>query len=203
MGIIKMIKQTIVKWGMIAIFLFMTSNGIISFPPSEIILSFAGTLTIDDNKYFVIILLGAMFSNYVGTSFLYFLGKKTGRSWYDRIIDQILRKKLSFLDKYVPTTQDLIDFFNNQEWLIFACRFLPFIRSIISIPAGICEMNFLKFTLYTILGMLVWSFTWLWVGRTTVVYIKNGRTYIILLLVLLFLISGIIGKLIRNKIRNR
>lgn len=198
-----MIKQTIVKWGMIAIFLFMTSNGIISFPPSEIILSFAGTLTIDDNKYFVIILLGAMFSNYVGTSFLYFLGKKTGRSWYDRIIDQILRKKLSFLDKYVPTTQDLIDFFNNQEWLIFACRFLPFIRSIISIPAGICEMNFLKFTLYTILGMLVWSFTWLWVGRTTVVYIKNGRTYIILLLVLLFLISGIIGKLIRNKIRNR
>ena len=198
-----MIKQTIVKWGMIAIFLFMISNGIISFPPSEIILSFAGTLTIDDNKYFVIILLGAIFSNYVGTSFLYFLGKKTGRSWYDRIIDQILRKKLSFLDKYVPTTRDLIDFFNNQEWLIFACRFLPFIRSIISIPAGICEMNFFKFTLYTILGMLVWSFAWLWVGRTTVVYINNGRTYIILLLVLLFLISGIIGKLIRNKIRHR
>ena len=64
-------------------------------------------------------------------------------------------------------------------------------------------MNFFKFTLYTILGMLVWSFTWLWVGRTTVVYINNGRTYIILLLVLLFLISGIIGKLIRNKIRHR
>lgn len=120
-----MIKQTIVKWGMIAIFLFMISNGIISFPPSEIILSFAGTLTVDDNKYFVIILLGAIFSNYVGTLFLYFLGKKTGRSWYDRIIDQILRKKLSFLDKYVPTTRDLIVFFNNQEWLIFACRFLP------------------------------------------------------------------------------
>jgi membrane protein DedA with SNARE-associated domain len=39
---------------------------------------------------------------------------------------------------------------------VFISRMLPVIRTFISLPAGIAEMNFKKFTLYTVLGCIPW-----------------------------------------------
>ena len=38
------------------------------------------------------------------------------------------------------------------------------IRTFISVPAGVARMNFAKFTLYTILGCLPWTFALAWMG---------------------------------------
>jgi membrane protein DedA with SNARE-associated domain len=42
-------------------------------------------------------------------------------------------------------------------WAVFACRVMPGLRSLISIPAGLQRMNLLKFTLATALGSLLWT----------------------------------------------
>ena len=45
-----------------------------------------------------------------------------------------------------------------EKWgnfAIFICRFLPFIRSVAAIPAGIAEMNLGLFYLWTFLGSLI------------------------------------------------
>ena len=39
---------------------------------------------------------------------------------------------------------------------IFLSRMLPVVRHLIGIPAGIVRMNYWKFSLYTILGSLIW-----------------------------------------------
>ena len=197
-----MIEDTIAKWGGVAVFVFMVSNGVISTPPSELVLSFAGSLTINRDMYFFIMLVGVVLCNYIGTAILYLLGRYKGKMWYDKIRGKKIFCKLRFVDQIIPTSDRLIKFFNNQEWLIFACRFLPFIRSIISVPAGIAKMNFLKFTIYSLIGITIWSFAWLWAGRTMISKAMNGNTYMVFILIILFIISGIFGKIIQKSINN-
>lgn len=194
----KMIDEVILKWGIVAIFLFTVSNGFISTPPSEIVLSIAGALTIGDNGYFCFMLLGVVLCNYIGTTILYFLSRYKGKIWYDKIYGILCKVRL--MNKIVPNSDSLIKFFNNQEWLIFACRFLPFIRSIISVPAGISEMSFLKFTLYSLSGITIWSLVWLCVGRAMLTNIISGNGLIIFMLIILFVISGILGNFVRRRI---
>src|SRR5690606_18971953 len=42
-------------------------------------------------------------------------------------------------------------------WTVFFCRFIPLIRSLISIPAGMAHMNFGLFLLLTAVGTFIWN----------------------------------------------
>ena len=191
-----MIEDAILKWGIIAIFLFTVSNGFISTPPSELVLSLAGALTIGNNRYFWFMLLGVVFSNYIGTTVLYFVNRCKGKVWYDKIYTRLC-KKIPKMNKIVPSSNNLIRFFNNQEWLVFICRFLPFIRSIISAPAGISKMNFFKFTLYSLSGITIWSLIWLNVGRRMLPNITNIK---ISFMIIIIIITYGLGYFIKKKI---
>ncbi|HEX5948253.1 MAG TPA: DedA family protein, partial [Actinomycetota bacterium] len=57
------------------------------------------------------------------------------------------------------------DWFERRgELAVFVSRLLPVIRTFISLPAGVARMNFWKFTLYTFLGCLPWTFALTWAG---------------------------------------
>lgn len=47
---------------------------------------------------------------------------------------------------------------------IFASRLLPVVRHLIGIPAGIVRMNYIKFSLYTLVGSALWCGVLCWVG---------------------------------------
>ena len=47
----------------------------------------------------------------------------------------------------------------------FFSRLLPVVRTYISLPAGIAEMNFGQFILFTLLGSLPWTFALAFVGQ--------------------------------------
>ncbi len=47
---------------------------------------------------------------------------------------------------------------------VFFGRMLPFFRSFISVPAGIERMNFLVFTVLTLLGSLIWNSVFVYAG---------------------------------------
>jgi membrane protein DedA with SNARE-associated domain len=47
---------------------------------------------------------------------------------------------------------------------VFVARLLPVIRTFISLPAGVAEMPFGKFTVYTFAGCLPWTFALAAVG---------------------------------------
>ena len=48
-------------------------------------------------------------------------------------------------------------FDTKGEKCVFFCRFIPIVRSLISIPAGMSEMNIPKFLIYTTIGSLIWN----------------------------------------------
>jgi len=47
---------------------------------------------------------------------------------------------------------------------IFISRLLPVVRHLIGIPAGIVRMDYLKFSIYTLLGSAVWCTVLCWIG---------------------------------------
>ena len=47
---------------------------------------------------------------------------------------------------------------------IFISRLLPVVRHLIGIPAGIVRMNYLKFSLFTLLGSAIWCSVLCWLG---------------------------------------
>jgi membrane protein DedA with SNARE-associated domain len=48
-------------------------------------------------------------------------------------------------------------FIKRGSLTVFFCRFIPIVRSLISIPAGTAHMNFGKFLLFTTLGTAIWN----------------------------------------------
>lgn len=72
--------------------------------------------------------------------------------------------------KYIHFTHDrlmrLHGFFERWgTFAIFVCRFLPFIRGVSAIPAGIAEMNLALFYLWTFLGSLIFCSFLIGLGR--------------------------------------
>lgn len=73
--------------------------------------------------------------------------------------------------KYIHFTHDRLmrvhEFFARWgTFAIFVCRFLPFIRGVAAIPAGIAEMNLGLFYLWTFLGSLIFCSFLILLGNT-------------------------------------
>ena len=82
---------------------------------------------------------------------------------------------------------------------VFFCRFIPIVRSLISIPAGMSEMDMKKFIIYTIAGSLIWNTVLLFIGSkvgenwTDILGIFDNYSHITLIvLIILFIVACII-----------
>ncbi|MNI93503.1 hypothetical protein D3C73_1514690 [compost metagenome] len=50
--------------------------------------------------------------------------------------------------------------------IVFTGRFVPVMRQVVSIPAGMARMNLWQFTWLTILASIPWSILFVWLGFT-------------------------------------
>jgi membrane protein DedA with SNARE-associated domain len=71
--------------------------------------------------------------------------------------------------RYLLVLPDEVDrahewFERRGEAAVFVSRLLPVIRTFISLPAGVARMPFWRFTIYTVLGCLPWTFALAWLG---------------------------------------
>jgi len=66
---------------------------------------------------------------------------------------------------------------NYGSFGIFASRLLPVVRHLIGIPAGIVRMDYVKFSIYTLLGSAVWSAVLCWLGVKVGADITSGEMH--------------------------
>ena len=126
----------------IGIFFLIAIENIFPPIPSEVILTFGGFITKSTNLTPVGVILASTIGSLLGAIILYYLGALiTKFTWFKK---NNLDKTNNWFNKY------------GQKAVLFG-RCIPIIRSLISIPAGINNMNMYIFLLYTVIGSLIWN----------------------------------------------
>lgn len=149
-SIISLINQS----GYLGVFLLMAAESALIPIPSEVTMPFSGYLvTTGRFNLYLVILIGAA-ANLVGSLLAYWLG-----FWGE---EHVIRGWIRKYGRYVLITENEYDraerwFRKYGEKIVFFSRILPVVRTFISLPAGIAEMNFWKFSYLTFLGSLIWS----------------------------------------------
>jgi membrane protein DedA with SNARE-associated domain len=125
--------------------------------PSEIIMPFAGYLVYQGRFTLQGAALAGAVGCLAGSIPAYYLGMYGGRPLIEKY------------GKYVLISHhelDLADhlFARYGQWVVFAARLLPVIRTFIAFPAGVSRMNMPRFVVYTLLGSYPWCYGLAWVG---------------------------------------
>lgn len=142
------------QYGYIGIFLLIMLENIFPPIPSEVILTFGGYMTTQSAMTPLGVILVSTAGSVAGAIILYAIGLQLDVKRLEKIVDRwgkVLRltkadihKADSWFDKY-------------GIWTVLFCRLIPLIRSLISIPAGMSNMKFGLFLLFTTVGTLIWN----------------------------------------------
>jgi membrane protein DedA with SNARE-associated domain len=155
--LINWLVTTIGAMGYTGIFLLMAMESSVFPIPSEIVMPPAGYLAQQGKMNMALVILSGTLGSLVGAYANYFVARWLGRP--------LLIK----YGKYVWITEEHFDrvekfFLAHGEISTFVGRLLPVARHLISLPAGLANMNHVKFTLYTLLGAAIWVSVLSWIG---------------------------------------
>nr|WP_263314846.1 DedA family protein [Mammaliicoccus sp. Marseille-Q6498] len=155
------ITSVMEQFGYFGIALLILLENVFPPIPSEVILTFGGFMTTKSELNVVGVVIASTIGSVVGAVILYWIGRILNVDRVERIIEKWgkylrltkddVRKADAWFDKYGP-------------WTVFFCRFIPLIRSLISIPAGMSGMNQWLFLVLTTFGTLIWNFVLVLVG---------------------------------------
>lgn len=158
------ITQVVGHYGYLAISLFMAIESVFPVFPSEIILTFGGYMTTYSsmNNIWLVILL-ATSSGLVGAITWYWIGRLFSSEKIEGWMDGKLGRILHMSSKDVIKAKGWFD--KRGKTTVFFCRFLPVIRTLISIPAGMTKMNFGIFMLLSASASLLWNTLLVFLGE--------------------------------------
>jgi membrane-associated protein len=104
-----------------------------------------GTIHTSLAAYLIVAPLAAILGNIVG----YWIGYRVGPVVFDRPNSKLFRPE------YVARSET---FFNRFGWAtIFFARFVPIVRTVATVMAGVGRMRFTSFLIATVLGGIVWA----------------------------------------------
>ena len=146
--------ETLEHWGYLGIFLWMALENIIPPIPSEVIMGFAGIAVAHGKLDFAGVMIAGTLGSTLGNYFWYWIGRYVPL--------QRLRPFVERNGRWLTVEWDDVEridrfFFRHGQWLIFVMRFMPFGRSIISLPAGVSNMPQWKFIVWTLAGTAIWN----------------------------------------------
>lgn len=179
----------ILQFGLPALFLLMISNGLISAPPSEVILAAAGALAIQAGQSIFVVILCGSAGNLIGTCILYIVGRKFGLERTIAFVERVIIRiglNANRAGEIYSWSRFLKDSLAGNALLwIAVLRCLPVVRSIVSLPCGALGINFSRFVYYSSAGIHVWNAVWVCVGAFA--YDAYRRSEIMVLFILLLI----------------
>ncbi len=103
------------------------------------------------------IIIASVFASWLGATVMYWLARKAGRPLVERY------------GKYVLFPPEKLE--KAERWMkhygaggVLVARLLPGARQLIGIPSGIAKLNYLQFTIFTIIGATIWCSVLCYVG---------------------------------------
>ena len=192
----EMIIEIMNNFGYLGVFLLIAIENVFPPIPSEVILLFGGFMTTFSDMNIVGVIISSTLGSVLGAIILYYIGKILNKERLKKIITskpgKILRLKPEDIDK----ADEWFDTKGNKT--VFFCRFVPIIRSLISIPAGMSEMPMKKFLIYTAAGSLIWNAALTIAGSivgenwTSILDIMDKYSHIILVLLIIIFVVAVV-----------
>lgn len=118
--------------------------------PSEVVLPLAGYFVSANELNFWGVVAVSTVASLTGALVDYYLAKWLGRPFVVGLL-RLFRLHKDSLDRAEAW------FGKSAQWTVFAARFVPGLRTVISLPAGLFEMNIGRFILMTVAGCFAWS----------------------------------------------
>ena len=125
--------------------------------PAGIIMPLAGIWAAKGNIGFGSTLLISVAAGLLGSWMLYGLGRVGGSVF--------LKCYLRHFPKHEAAISRNFEILRRKGfWGIIVGKLIPMLRTLISIPAGVMEMDFLKYTISSTMGIAVWNFFFVGAG---------------------------------------
>lgn len=149
------------SWGYTAIAILILLENILPFIPSEIILTFAGLMTVKSDLSIPLLFIISTISSLIGLIILYYISSIVSEARLYRFVDKY--------GKWIKLKGK--DIARANEWFkkygaiaVFLCRFIPVLRVLITIPSGINRMNIVLFTILSLIGTTIWNIALIFLG---------------------------------------
>lgn len=143
------------RYGYPGIFFLITIENLFPPIPSEVILTLGGFMTTYTSMSVAGVVFFSTLGSLLGAIILYYVGKLLNHERLMRIVSgkigRFLRLDAADIDRSVFWFQ------KKGSKTVLYCRFIPILRSLISIPAGMSGMKQGKFLLYTTIGSVIWN----------------------------------------------
>ena len=133
----------------VGIFVLMALESMVFPIPSELVMPFAGFLIFSGHFDPVAVMLASSLGSIVGSLLSYGMG---------RLGEPVVLRYGRYLLLNVHHLEWTKKFFTRHGGkTIFISRFIPVVRHLISIPAGLAQMSLAPFLLYTLVGATLWN----------------------------------------------
>jgi membrane protein DedA with SNARE-associated domain len=150
---VEWITNTINSLGYVGIGFLMFMENLFPPIPSELIMPLAGFTAAQGEMNVFYAVLAGVIGTVLGALPWYFAGKFLGgdrlKAWADRY-----GKWLGISSKEMDEATKW--FVKHGGRTVLLCRLVPGVRTLISIPAGTCNMPFIPFLVYSTIGTLAW-----------------------------------------------
>lgn len=145
-------EDLLVRYGYLAVccFTFLESSLLFPLLPSEVVLPLGAVLLVSDPLSLALFVAATTAGVAVGSVVAYYLFGRGGEEAVERY-GPLVRVS----DREIRWAK--VTFRRYGEWSVFWGRLLPFLRSVVSIPAGFAGMGIGRFTAYSAGGGLVFN----------------------------------------------
>ena len=149
--------QIIASTGYFGIFILMVLESMVAPVPSELVMPFAGFLVADGRLNLWLVIAVSSLASITGSLISYaiaYFGEKELIHKFGRFVF-LDKEELEWTERWFRTRGNVT---------ILISRFIPVIRHLISIPAGLGRMNLKRFIIFTAVGAAAWNTFLLWAG---------------------------------------
>lgn len=146
--------EVVAKLGYVGVALLVAIENVFPPIPSEVVLGLAGYTASQGDAWVVGMIIAATVGSVVGALVLYGFSAAVGPLRLRAIIIRY-GTWIGFGESDLDRSEAWFD--RRSRSAVLLCRCVPLIRSLISIPAGFRRMPLGTFTIFTLIGSLIWN----------------------------------------------
>jgi membrane protein DedA with SNARE-associated domain len=143
--------------------------------PSELIMGLGGIAVARGSMEFWPLLTVGTIGSTLGNYVWFLAGDRLGY----RRLEPVVNRWGRWLTMEWEDVERATRFFRSHgQWIVFAMRFSPFLRTVISLPAGLSHMKHWKFLAFTFAGAAVWNTLLIFGGRWLNSYLAETQEWL-------------------------